>query len=222
MTIYYAPDWRKVKIREIKSDINEKGDGYAWDFMDAPLDVDGDGLLDVVTLSWHGQSIEWLKNPGKDGVLWETFLVEKNGNYECGDIHDVNGDGIAKEIVPHTQTTHWFALEKNKDGKQGLVKHTVSSEKYGIGVGDVNGDGRPDFLRPTAWFEAPAKPDGEWIRHAWSLGGLNGKTEHTPQILVYDVNGDGRNDVITSSAHRYGIFWYEQLGGKRSVETTRY
>jgi hypothetical protein len=169
----------------------------------------------VVTLSWHGQSIEWLKNPGKDGVLWETFLVEKNGNYECGDIHDVNGDGIAKEIVPHTQTTHWFALEKKADGMQGLVKHTVSSEKfdYGIGVGDVNGDGRPDFLRPSAWFEAPEKPDGEWKRHAWSLGSPNGKTEHTPQILVYDVNGDGRNDVITSSAHRYGIFWYEQLEG---------
>jgi sugar phosphate isomerase/epimerase len=35
--------------------------------------------------------------------------------------------------------------------------------------------------------------------------------DHTPQILVYDVNGDGLNDIITSSAHGYGIFWYEQV-----------
>jgi hypothetical protein len=214
--IYYAPDWHKVKFREIKSDINDKGDGYAWDFMDAPIDVDSDGLLDVVTLSWHGKSIEWLKNPGKDGVLWEKFLVEKNGNFESGDFFDVNGDGKANEIVPHAQTTFWLNVEKKPDGTQGLVKHQVSTEKlhYGAGVGDVNGDGRPDILRPAAWFEAPSKSDGQWLRHAWSLGSLDGKSEHTPQILVYDINGDGRNDVITSSAHRYGIFWYEQLEGK--------
>jgi hypothetical protein len=36
------------------------------------------------------------------------------------------------------------------------------------------------------------------------------KPDHTPQILVFDVNADGRNDIITSSAHKYGIFWYEQ------------
>ncbi|MDR1485956.1 MAG: VCBS repeat-containing protein [Planctomycetaceae bacterium] len=214
--IYYAPDWKKVKFREIKSDINEQGNGYAWDFMDAPIDVDGDGLLDVVTLSWHGQSIEWLKNSGKNGGLWEKFLVEKNGHFECGDLHDVNGDGKIDEIVPHAQTTFWLAVEKKSDGTKGLVKHLVNTEKinYGTGVGDINGDGRRDFLRPTAWFEAPQKADGQWIRHAWSLGSPDGKTEHTPQILVHDINGDGRNDVITSSAHRYGIFWYEQLKEK--------
>ena len=32
---------------------------------------------------------------------------------------------------------------------------------------------------------------------------------------VMDVNGDGRNDVVTSHAHDYGVFWFEQLeGGK--------
>ncbi|MDR2171430.1 MAG: VCBS repeat-containing protein [Planctomycetaceae bacterium] len=216
--IYYAPDWKKVKFREIKSDINEQGNGYAWDFMDAPIDVDGDGLLDVVTLSWHGKSIEWLKNPGKNknDALWEKFLVEKNGNYESGDFFDVNGDGKFDEIVPNSLTTAWYAVEKKSDGTQGLVKRQVNNEKidFGVGVGDINGDGRPDFVRPKAWFEAPAKTDGEWIRHPLSLGGLDGKTEHTAQILVYDVNGDGRNDIITSSAHRYGIFWYEQLKEK--------
>ncbi|MEJ7605350.1 MAG: VCBS repeat-containing protein [Bryobacteraceae bacterium] len=27
---------------------------------------------------------------------------------------------------------------------------------------------------------------------------------------VADVNGDGKNDVVTSNAHDYGIFWFEQ------------
>ena len=30
-------------------------------------------------------------------------------------------------------------------------------------------------------------------------------------MFAYDVNGDGRNDVITSlQAHRYGLAWFEQ------------
>ena len=32
---------------------------------------------------------------------------------------------------------------------------------------------------------------------------------------VTDVNGDGRNDVITSNAHDYGIFWFEQGEGEK-------
>ena len=27
---------------------------------------------------------------------------------------------------------------------------------------------------------------------------------------VHDVNGDGRNDVITAAGHDYGVFWFEQ------------
>lgn len=42
------------------------------------------------------------------------------------------------------------------------------------------------------------------------MGAKEGKADHTPQILVYDVNGDKLPDVVTSSAHGYGIFWYEQ------------
>jgi hypothetical protein len=35
-------------------------------------------------------------------------------------------------------------------------------------------------------------------------------------MQVYDVNDDGLNDVITSSAHKIGIWWFEQ---KRSGDT---
>jgi len=84
----------------------------------------------------------------------------------------------------------------------------VSSQSYGhgIGAGDVNRDGRADILTPKGWFEAPPDPrSGEWVhRAAWdekmSLGFL----------YVTDVNGDGRNDVLSTSAHDYGILWYEQ------------
>jgi hypothetical protein len=28
---------------------------------------------------------------------------------------------------------------------------------------------------------------------------------------AFDVNGDGRNDVVSASAHKLGIWWYEHL-----------
>ena len=89
-----------------------------------------------------------------------------------------------------------------------FVKHVISSKSYGhgIGVGDVNKDGRNDILTPQGWFEAPSDPrTGEWKFHPdWQ------ETKALGFMYVTDVNGDGRNDVVTSAAHDYGLFWWEQ------------
>jgi hypothetical protein len=37
-------------------------------------------------------------------------------------------------------------------------------------------------------------------------------------MVVYDVDADGDNDVITSSAHRYGIWWWEQIKTPKGIE----
>jgi hypothetical protein len=221
--LYLAPDWKPLFIHPTQSDVKEDGKGYNWDFMDAPVDVDGDGLVDVVSCSWFTKRLEWYRNTGPGGGEWPLAIADENGNYECGDLWDIDGDGKALEILPHTTKTMWYEVGKGPDGKRKIIKHVVSEKDmdFGGGVGDVNGDGRPDILRPNAWFEAPADPrKGKWIEHPIALGGRNGKVEHTPQIWVYDVNGDGLADIITSSAHGYGIFWYEQVrtGGQISFK----
>lgn len=212
--LYLAPDWKMQKIRTLEGKVDDQGKGYYWDFMNLPLDVDGDGLLDVVSCSWHSKRADWFRNTGEAGGEWPRNLIEENGNYEHGDLCDIDGDGKPEEILPVVAGTLWYEVGKLPDGGRGIVRHVISNKRFdwGAGAGDVNGDGRTDVLRPGAWFEAPADPRrGKWKEHPLAVGDRQeGKPGHTPQILVYDVDADGLNDIVTSSAHGHGIFWYQQ------------
>ena len=76
---------------------------------------------------------------------------------------------------------------------------------HGLGVGDINKDGRNDILVPDGWWEAPADATADpWTFHPAPFG------QPQAQMYVYDFDGDGDTDVVGSSAHRRGIWWYEQ------------
>lgn len=214
--LYLAPDFKPQQIRTIPGKVDDNGKGYHDDFMNAPLDVDGDGLPDLVTCTWFAKRLAWYRNPGKPGEPWAETVIDTPGNLEAGDLWDITGQGKAVHVLPHAQKTFWF--EPSKSEKSGFAKHVVSEKAmtWGGGVGDVNGDGRPDILRPNAWFEAPADPRaGTWKEHPLALG-------ESPQIWVMDVNGDGRNDIITGSAHGRGLSWWEQAGDRDNPTWTRH
>jgi hypothetical protein len=72
-------------------------------------------------------------------------------------------------------------------------------------MGDVNADGRIDLLTTIGWWEAPEdRTRSDWPFHQAPFGPA------CADLIVYDVDGDGDNDVISSSAHEYGIWWFEQ------------
>ena len=222
--LYLAPDWQATQIRTLSGSVDDQGQGYYDDFANEPLDVDGDGKPDLVTCGWFSKSVKWYRNTlGQEGE-WPLAQEETNGNYEAAHLYDIDGDGRAHEILAATLKTEWFEVARLPSGKQGLVKHVVSQRElnFGGGVGDISGDGRPDILRPDAWYEAPPDPRrGPWIEHTWGaigLGAKDGQPDHTPQILVYDVNADGLTDVITSNAHKHGIFWYQQVRAGDQVD----
>jgi hypothetical protein len=76
-----------------------------------------------------------------------------------------------------------------------------------------------DILDKEGWREQPAntKDDKDWVFHPGPFGPAGGRGGSF--MYVYDVNADGRNDVITSyDAHGFGLGWFEQQAGGGFVE----
>ncbi len=207
---YEAPHWTKHRFREI-----EYTNNYVDDLSTLPLDVDGDGYVDLVTSGWFSKKLAWWRNPGKTGEMWKEHPIATGSPIEFSFLVDLDNDGKADEILPQfgdDRPLAWY--ERDKHG--GIVEHIVSDRSYGhgIGVGDVNGDGRNDILTPKGWLEAPADPrQKNWTFHPdWHFEDALGF------MYVRDVNGDGRPDIVSSNAHGYGIFWLEHTSDGKWVK----
>ena len=227
---YEGPAWTKHKFRDLDFSNN-----YIDGFSDMPVDVDGDGYPDIASVTWFAKKISWFRNPGKGGGAWVEAPINAGFNIEFATLADMNNDGKANEIVAQENGTgqSWYEVNPSASSGQGRwVKHVVSDKSYGhgIGYGDVNKDGRNDILTPRGWLEAPADPRaaGNWTYHAaWepvngpvtpreTPGAAPPNPAAPPRVAelgfmhVLDVNGDGRNDVITAAGHDFGVFWFEQ------------
>ena len=204
---YEAPNWQPHQFRSIPVLHN-----YVDDMGALALEVNGDGYPDVVSGSWFRKMIVWYENPGNQDGLWKEHLIENRLNIEI--ISLVNLVGSSWQILPNygaSEEVAWFQLARAENSGPKWSRYRVSQKgnAHGIGVGDVNSDGRVDILTPKGWLEAPEDHNvPSWKFHAvWRLGGQFGETG---QIYAYDVNGDGKNDLIASAGHSYGVFWYEQ------------
>ncbi len=197
---YEGPKWIKHKICDIKPE----GEYYN-DFSDLPLDVNGDGYLDIITGAWWEKTLKWRENPKGKPLIWKEHEIDVCGSIETTRLFDIDGDG-KPEIFPNTPGNPlvYYKLEGIGKFKKTVLLDTKSG--HGLGFGDINNDGRPDIVLRNGWLEAPPQgSEGKWLFHReFDLGSAS------VPILVYDVNGDGINDLIVGQAHGYGLHWWEQ------------
>jgi hypothetical protein len=215
---YQGPDFRKK--HSIASNMPRYADYYD-DFSTIAMDIDGDGRMDFITGGWWGESLRWRQNPGDASKQWpEHVIADHIGNIETTRAWDIDGDGQL-EIVPNTPGQPLCAYKLLRDcagaGTGIFSRHTLfpSALGHGLGFGDIDGDGRGEFITPKGILKPGRNPlDGPWEL----LPELKVGDDASIPVLVVDVNGDGLNELIVGNSHSYGLSWWEQkqVAGKRT------
>jgi hypothetical protein len=176
------------------------------------VDIDGDGLLDIVCGAW------WYKNPG-----WERHPIP--GVTQVINTYDLDNDG-RKELIgirgkPGVEN-FYNALSSDLVWLKATDLAKDQWEVHVIGKGD--GDwphgntiapllpggrlalvcGYHDHTNsPPQIFEVPADPTRPWTKRVIA------DIPYGEEMIAYDLDGDGKLDVVA------GPYWLENLGDGR-------
>ena len=208
---FEAPNWTRHEIT--KGHAYNPLNSYSNSFLDFSLDVNEDGWMDLVRISLPGEEAVWYENNQNKPGYWTMHPILDSAGNENPIMADVDGDGrpdllcndpVKKEMIrmkpPSKGDSSWKRFVIGK-GMIGTGRYT-----HGLGFIDMNGDGKKDVVITKGWWQSPKDPRQEnWEFHPADLG------EDCSQIYELDVKGNGQKDLISSSAHEYGIWWHEKM-----------
>jgi len=228
---YEAPHWKMHEIKTPGKYI--AGQGYSNTFCNFGYDVNGDGWVDLIEIGFPGADCHWYENPKNEPGHWKEHLIWHSACNETPNFLDLTGSGKPQLILgsqPEDQTGY-LPIPSGAEVNSKWTFHPVSlpgdpkkqgldngSHRFyhGLGVGDFNKDGRNDVLIRDGWWEAPEdRTQSPWTFHPYTMERTD-KTWGTEcaNIFAEDLDGDGDIDLISSSAHAYGVWWWENIDGK--------
>lgn len=192
------------------------------------VDLDQDGLLDVLYCEGQKNSVRWIRQAPR-GVFTEEILGDPIAGPVSVEAFDLNGDGrldilIAAmgQITPvNDRIGSVVVLENLGDGR---FRNRVLIEKVArvtdVQAADIDADGRPDLVVGQFGYDQGEirwmRNLGDWRFESRTLLGLSG-TIHTP---VADFDEDGRPDfaaVVSQEWEEIHLFRNGQGGLKGQV-----
>lgn len=221
---FEAPTWLKHEIT--KPVHYTPATEFSNSFLNFSLDVNQDGWADQIRISLPGEEVVWYENPGIKPGYWKLHPILLNIGNESPAFVDIDGDGredilcndpIAKEMIwlksPSIKgDTTWQKFVIATGDAPGTGRYT-----HGLGWADMNGDGIKDVITTKGWWQCPADPTySNWVFHTTDFG------EDCSQIYALATPSNGLPDLISASAHHYGIWWHERTADEKGNTTWKH
>jgi hypothetical protein len=173
------------------------------------VDLDNDGKADdllpqfntvAAPLAWYDlQSGTWVKH----------IVSPRSYGHGIG-AGDINGDKRTDIVTPQG----WLEAPADPRAPGDWTFHATDWQQRPIPAPAPTSAPSlttpPALAVPSAAAAAPASPSAA---EAPAVPAPGTRGAEWGFLYVLDVNGDGRNDVLTTSAHSYGLCWFEQRAG---------
>ena len=207
-----------------------------------PVDLDGDGDLDIVVGSRGENRLVFFENLGDGSLGFREDSIRINGARAAGfnlEYADLNRDGRLDIIGAAGGGLYWFEQpERIGDAWTAhLIGRFTPDSMTGLEIADINGDGRLDVMAGSysrgpregdgdgdvnnalgriGWFEHPDDVTGVWPRHDISRR----KRGMFDKFIARDMDSDGDIDFVSTRGNSVpwdGVFWLEQVRTREPV-----
>jgi hypothetical protein len=188
--------WKVEQIEDTESNVYHKA-----------LQYGDEGIL---TLGANEAKLKlWNKDGGewKAEVLWHPTFGGEHNRLRDAELADFDGDGRQDlAIATHDQGVIAVIWRKESGWEAQEIDRKADTFVHEIEVGDLDGDGNLEF------YSTPSQPNtasgaeqgGRIMRYAWTGEKFEAsevvslETRHMKEILVADVEGDGKQELYAA------------------------
>ena len=183
----------------------------AADFADTTTaDLNGDGLIDILSASPDDDRIAWYQNNGNGTFTPRPVTNAADGAFSVF-AADMDGDGDT-DVLSASRNDDKIAWYENRGWF--FTPHTITTAANGassVFAADVDGDGDIDVLSASenddkiAWYQNNG--DTTFTAHT-----ITTAADGASSVFAADLDRDGDIDILSASGNDDTIAWYENDG----------
>ena len=178
-------------------------------------DVNGDGLLDLVTLEHLGNRVRVFEQ--HNGQLVQTMARTTPSFPLDATFADLDGDGDMDIVATSNEHTMFWVEHGATDTSWTVHDLGFGNDCTGLAVADLDSSGTMDIVASPfedthfAWWQSSGS---SFVNHA-----LQGIVSFPRAVQVADFDMDGRPDIVGSTQSGTMQWWHNAGGGNFTLRT---